>query len=595
MSFGSFKLRLVAYFVLLALVPLAAVSWAFGKLVESNQTNQADARLDAGVRVAVGEYRREVEDLERTAESLAGTIAVRGKVGPHTRAAIVRSEQVLRNTVIYVHGRRLAGSPPTGLAVQRSAPIESESGRRVGRVLVWLPVDTSLVDRLEANAGLDVDDRLVLARGGRVYAGPPELVDEVAPPLGHAGSVRLGRRRFRAVAASLPGSPSGAFVALAPQASIDDAVGRVRKHLLELAIIALAIAAFIAYVLGRPVVRSLRELAAATGDVARGQFDRRVRVRGHDELAALGRSFNEMAEQLAVRDEELTSERTRVSAAIARFGDALAATHDPYTLLPVIVESTVEATGAVGGRLRFDGREIVSGVPEAGGPPLEIPLGDAGDDAVLMLTPTGSDFTDDARERAYWLGKQASIALENARLHRQLALQAVTDGLTELPNRRQFEDALEGEVNRVERFGGSLGLIFADLDDFKQVNDRYGHQAGDEVLRAFAQTLRGSLREIDLPSRFGGDEFAVLLPQTDLVGAEHLAERLREALAARPVQIHSRELLAVTASFGVAAFPAVETRAGLLAAADEALYRAKARGKGCVAVAGDETLAVPEL
>ena len=108
---------------------------------------------------------------------------------------------------------------------------------------------------------------------------------------------------------------------------------------------------------------------------------------------------------------------------------------------------------------------------------------------------------------------------------------------------------------RAERFGGSLALILADLDDFKQVNDRYGHQAGDDVLQTFADILRATVREIDLPSRYGEEEFAVLLPQTDLEGAQRLAERLCKALAARPMPTHPGALVAVTASFGVAAFP----------------------------------------
>jgi diguanylate cyclase (GGDEF)-like protein len=314
--------------------------------------------------------------------------------------------------------------------------------------------------------------------------------------------------------------------------------------------------------------------------------------RGRDEFGDLGRAFNQMAAHLEARLEELAAERGRVRDAIARFGEALAATHDPYALLPVIVGSTVEATGAAGGRLVVDGKEIArDGNPDEGGRPLVIPLGSEGrESGVLYLAPRGMDFSDEARELAHWLGSQASVALENARLHRLVERQANTDGLTELPNRRHFEEALEAEISRAERFGGGLALVLADLDDFKQVNDRYGHQAGDDVLRTFAGILRDTVREIDLPARYGGEEFAVLLPQTDIEGAHNLAERLRRALASRPMTTQPGSLVAVTASFGVASFPAAPTPAALFAAADDALYQAKRAGKNCVVSAEAGTI-----
>jgi diguanylate cyclase (GGDEF)-like protein len=282
---------------------------------------------------------------------------------------------------------------------------------------------------------------------------------------------------------------------------------------------------------------------------------------------------------------QLAAERGRVQDAVDRFGKALAATHDPFTLLNVIVESAVEATGAAGGRLVVDGEEQArAGDPDGGsGAPLVIPLGPEGrEDAMLLLTPVDADFGDQSRELALWLGSQASIALENVRLHRLVARQASTDGLTELANRREFEESLANEISRADRFGHSLALILADLDNFKQVNDRFGHQAGDEVLKAFAEILRETVRDIDVAARYGGEEFAVLLPQTDIAGAEALAERLREAVETRPMANVQDSPVTVTSSFGVASFPEASTAPGLFAAADEALYRAKRAGKNCV-------------
>jgi diguanylate cyclase (GGDEF)-like protein len=177
------------------------------------------------------------------------------------------------------------------------------------------------------------------------------------------------------------------------------------------------------------------------------------------------------------------------------------------------------------------------------------------------------------------LAGQAVVALENARLHRIVERQALADGLTGLANRRQADETLSAELARTDRLGGPVGLILADLDDFKAVNDRHGHPTGDIVLREFAETLRETVREIDTAARWGGEEFAVILPGTDLEGAAHVAERIRIALAERTIVSVDGEPLHVTASFGAAASNASSTVQQLIEAADGALYRAKRAGK----------------
>jgi diguanylate cyclase (GGDEF)-like protein len=122
-----------------------------------------------------------------------------------------------------------------------------------------------------------------------------------------------------------------------------------------------------------------------------------------------------------------------------------------------------------------------------------------------------------------------------------------------------------------------------DLDDFKSINDRWGHPFGDEVLREFAASLRESIRDIDLSGRWGGEEFAVVLPGTDLEGGAALAERIRANLRGRIITAPDGERVHVTASFGVAAYPDAEGKDDLVAAADAALYEAKRAGKDQVA------------
>lgn len=176
------------------------------------------------------------------------------------------------------------------------------------------------------------------------------------------------------------------------------------------------------------------------------------------------------------------------------------------------------------------------------------------------------------------------------RLEAEALQQARTDELTGLPNRRHFIEQAERELARAQRYETPLALMMLDLDHFKAVNDSLGHAAGDGALRAVAVCCSETLRANDIIGRIGGEEFAVLLPQTSEVGARMLAERLRAAVAACPVYVRNGEELFVSTTIGVTvAVPGQSlTLDALLAQADDALYAGKARGRNqvCVVDAG---------
>ncbi|MEA2175084.1 MAG: hypothetical protein QOD00_2676 [Blastocatellia bacterium] len=153
---------------------------------------------------------------------------------------------------------------------------------------------------------------------------------------------------------------------------------------------------------------------------------------------------------------------------------------------------------------------------------------------------------------------------------------AFTDHLTGLANRRRFERQLEREVGRTLRYDRHFCLLLLDIDHFKNVNDSHGHDAGDEALRLLAKTIQAETRGIDLAARIGGEEFAVILPETDLEGGADVAERLREAITRAEIPLVGN----ITASFGVAEFPlCAATGRELIVVADAALYEAKRKGR----------------
>jgi diguanylate cyclase (GGDEF)-like protein len=175
----------------------------------------------------------------------------------------------------------------------------------------------------------------------------------------------------------------------------------------------------------------------------------------------------------------------------------------------------------------------------------------------------------------------ARVFADLARLTRQ----AQTDSLTNLANRRALDERLDVEVDHARRLGTNVAFVIADIDDFKSINDSYGHQTGDDVLRRVGRAFAEAVRELDLPGRYGGEEFAIVLPGTNLSGARALSEKIRKNLEELLVTTPDGSPFQLTASFGAACFPAQSGVEELVAAADAALYEAKRTGKNRVVTA----------
>ncbi|MGH3022474.1 MAG: diguanylate cyclase [Gaiellaceae bacterium] len=541
---------------------MLVVTWVAGEIVERQERDLVDTRLAANLRLGREEFADALRDAELRAERLAASEGVQRALADRDRAEAERIAGMEENVGLVAGERLLAGREEW--IASRAVDVVGGDAEVLGEVVVGVPLDDELAERLASAAGVPDTDMLAITLGGLALGASSDLPAGTRFPGGESGDVDLGGDAYRFVSTALLDGPDVDLAALSSEAPIAAAVDDTRRRAFFAALATVALALLVGWTIVR-LLRRRSEPAAAPAE------DPEQRRRARD-----------------VRPSEADSGRVRE--AVALVGEALAATHDPEALLPVILQSAIGATGAAGARLVSGGSEVVrAGRPEEGGRPLALHLGSERDRVgqLLLYPPRDGSFDAEAEQLAHWLAAQASIAIENERLHRTVKRQAITDELTQLANRRRFTETLAVEIRRAERFGESVTLVLADLDDFKSINDRYGHQAGDEVLRRFADVLRENVRDFDLPVRYGGEEFAVLLPETSLDGGDQLARRLQTALLRLRLPEIGGDRPPVTASFGVAAYPAAGSAEELLSAADGALYRAKAAGKNRVACADE--------
>lgn len=184
------------------------------------------------------------------------------------------------------------------------------------------------------------------------------------------------------------------------------------------------------------------------------------------------------------------------------------------------------------------------------------------------------------------LTNEASVVINNAMFHEQFKLLAITDGLTRCYNHRHFQEVLENEFQRAKRYNLTFSLLIGDIDNFKSINDTYGHQIGDVVLKGTGALLKRSVREIDFVARYGGEEFAIIMPETDAKGAYGTAERIRQSIE-KYIFSGLPPKTRITMSIGVGTYPDLKItgKFEFIEKVDKALYQAKREGKNKVCVA----------
>ncbi len=372
--------------------------------------------------------------------------------------------------------------------------------------------------------------------------------------------------------------------------------------------------------LTRPIVA----VTEAAERVARGDLSSRLPTGGDSELGRLSVAFNHMSSELQLKLGELERSRDLLRQNLRRLADTLQRTHDLDGLLMTVLGAAMSATFARRASVWLvEGGTVVARVSAPAGAPtpasrrLPIGTGLAGEVAVdgvprrlghahqdrttVLTGPAlaaplrrGSDvlgvivvereaqqpaFDTDDEAMLVSLAGPAGIAVDNVLLHREAQRLSVTDPLTGVGNLRHMTTTLAREVERASRFGRPLAVLLLDLDHFKNVNDTLGHTSGDAVLRELADRLCRCVREVDTVARYGGEEFVVIVPETDVAGAENLAERLRAVVRDEPFVV-GEALVPVTVSVGIAALPThARSGSGLVRAADLGLYAAKRSGR----------------
>jgi diguanylate cyclase (GGDEF)-like protein len=604
----SFRTRLTSFFVLIVVIPMVAFGFLVFRLISDSQQGKADARVSGLAGAAASMYEGESAAGSADARSVAESLVrSKGSLAANTRA--LAAQAGLARVRVQIGSRTVADVGTTTAIAPGTAIVRRGAGAAPLRVTASELTAGDFVHDLSGQGTV-----VVVRQGGRTLGATTEAAKRVKLP--RKGTVSLAGFAYRSVTVPFRGAWGTVAVSVLSSLASTRTGSVTGSQFLAAAFIAAVVLLALAFsvMASRGLQGQVSRFLQAARRLASGDFSSPIKTEGRDEFAALGEEFNNMSNQLERRLDELSQERSRLRGVIQRIGEIFASNLDRPALLELALKTAIDAVDASGGRLssRSDESEKLSELRREGSltglddavhesERAALSSGEMGEassgDASLLTVALGQPdpagrvhglitvvrrerpFTEDDRTVLRSLASQAALALENVDLHVQVSRQAVTDELTGLANHRRFQELIAREVELVRRYHHPMGLIMLDIDNFKSVNDTYGHQQGDLVLRRVARVLADTSREADFPARYGGEELALILPHTDMEGSFAIAERIRTAIETMRVpRVDQDGTLRVTVSLGVAA-TTDGTKEELIGEADAALYEAKRQGK----------------
>ncbi|MCW2973506.1 MAG: diguanylate cyclase [Thermoleophilia bacterium] len=645
----SFRGRLLALLVAVSLIQATVAAYTFFQLQSKPADQRIQAQLNAGIsgaspvidaRIAASSARLEQLTADPSlkqaidAKNWAMVTSLLAASAPSDAADTAVDDTVDTTAGAYVtdsEGKVVSGTRPAGALIEQdgrtSARVEVE-GALSATIHVPVAIDRAFLVAQVAQyvpKGVDIfvaDEHTVVSTDAKVSA-------SADPPSGlRSGQHTIQLGGEEQVINARPVVDGSVLLG----AMIPEQVAAKQRHsglasLWGFIALLTVLGLFVSWYVTNAVAQALRKFSDIARDLAKGNLARRIPVTGDDEVAGLATSFNDLAENLELRIDGLIDAEARMRRQVDLFGEALANATAVGDMLQAVCSLAMESAHASHARfwtIDDDGRyehaasiglrpsdtepcglekavAVRNTSVRSQGEPhwLVVPsrMMDGQIVGLLTLVSTGDDFSADDVHVAERIAVQAAVALDNARLHERLRLQATRDGLTGLPNHRSLQDELTKRL--AEAYAGDMpvGIAMMDIDNFKRVNDTYGHPIGDEAIKAIGKTLSHGIGGMGMVGRYGGEEFVVIMPGCDSDTAMRIADRLREDITHIEVPLDDGGILKLTASFGVAnvdqQHPGTRVdNAELLHQADAGMYNAKRTGKNRVELAGPDTQAI---